>query len=575
MIRYILALLLLSSAALADEKISDLQNTPGTAALPTDATVTQSTLCATGNCRTTVSQILRTGGINAAGDESFSTVGNGTVNGNLTINGNLGGSFIFSNLNTAGTYQQNGIKVFDTLGAGGSGTLVIAGQGAGASLPSNALNMVAIGFNALGSDTGTNSENVAVGWGSLRNVTTGQFNTAVGLNTGGLFVTDSHNTLFGNDAMRDSSGSSNIGVGDSVLRDGTHTKSVAIGAGGAFSAFGLTSSNTSDNTVVGYAAFSSSALSTASSNTVIGSQAMQAVTTGNSNVAAGFRAGQAITSGSSNVAIGPLAGSGTTAGGANVFIGLSSGVANTTGSNSVGVGQDTLLSFTGTGGAVAVGNQAGKNLTTGISTLMGSFAGLNLTTGTNTAVGQSALLGAASSTASLNTAIGDSSLSAVTTANQDTAVGRNSCNKITTGFTNLCLGHNVGSTTLATGNNNILIGTGTGTDTVASNTSNEVNIGGLLFWNQNSLAAPAVTSCGTSPTIDAHANNRSGTVTIGTAAPASCTVTFAGTGYATWNHCRVTPETTLAAFGYSYTKTVLTITGTALSGSVDYDCDGV
>jgi len=31
----------------------------------------------------------------------------------------------------------------------------------------------------------------------------------------------------------------------------------------------------------------------------------------------------------------------------------------------------------------------------------------------------------------------------------------------------------------------------------------------------------------------------------------------------------------LAALAYSYTTTVLTVTGTALAGKIDYDCDGV
>ncbi len=89
-------------------------------------------------------------------------------------------------------------------------------------------------------------------------------------------------------------------------------------------------------------------------------------------------------------------------------------------------------------------------------------------------------------------------------------------------------------------------------------------------------AAPAVSSCGTSPTIDANATNNSGTVTVGTVAAASCTVTFAGGGFATWNHCRVTPQTPLATFAYSYTKTVLTVTATSLLTEVfDYNCDGV
>lgn len=88
-------------------------------------------------------------------------------------------------------------------------------------------------------------------------------------------------------------------------------------------------------------------------------------------------------------------------------------------------------------------------------------------------------------------------------------------------------------------------------------------------------SAPVVSACGTSPSIDGKATNNSGTVTVGTIAAASCTVTFANSGYTTWNHCRVTAQTPLANFAYSYTKTVLTVTATSLLNEVfDYNCDG-
>jgi hypothetical protein len=154
------------------------------------------------------------------------------------------------------------------------------------------------------------------------------------------------------------------------------------------------------------------------------------------------------------------------------------------------------------------------------------------------------------------------------------AFGYEAGHVLNNGNNNTIFGAGACSTTLTSGSGNICIGANV--DTIASGTSNEINIGGLLFWNRSSVSAPAVTACGTTPAIDAHANNRSGTVTVGTVAAASCTVTFAGGGYTTWNHCRVTSQTTLAAFAYSYTKTVLTVTGTSLVGDLfDYDCDGV
>lgn len=87
-------------------------------------------------------------------------------------------------------------------------------------------------------------------------------------------------------------------------------------------------------------------------------------------------------------------------------------------------------------------------------------------------------------------------------------------------------------------------------------------------------AKPALGSCGVSPTIDAYATNQSGTIVVGSGGPASCAITFGAPVYTTYNHCAVEPHTTLASWGYSYTLTTLTVTGTSLSGSFDYVCDG-
>ncbi|HEY1858653.1 hypothetical protein [Acidocella sp.] len=117
--------------------------------------------------------------------------------------------------------------------------------------------------------------------------------------------------------------------------------------------------------------------------------------------------------------------------------------------------------------------------------------------------------------------------------------------------------------------NNILFATGGG---AVANARMEIGATGNVGYLGT---APVVSACGTSPAIDAAATNMAGTVTFGSAAPSSCTITFVNSGFATSNHCRVTFQSSLAAEAYSYTKTVLTITATALSGSADYSCDGI
>lgn len=199
-----------------------------------------------------------------------------------------------------------------------------------------------------------------------------------------------------------------------------------------------------------------------------------------------------------------------------------------------------------------------QNISGSFNTVVGAQAGLTQKASGLTAVGQAACISCWSNN---NTAIG---VGALSTASES-------------GSNNTVVGAAVASTTLVSGGSNILVGTSSATDTVSASTSNEVNIGGLIFYNTVSLAAPAVTACGTgTPAIDTHGNNRSGTLTAGGGALTSCTLTFAGGGYTTWNHCRVTfHNSVLPGAGYSYTKTVLTITATSLTAAVfDYDCDG-
>lgn len=87
-------------------------------------------------------------------------------------------------------------------------------------------------------------------------------------------------------------------------------------------------------------------------------------------------------------------------------------------------------------------------------------------------------------------------------------------------------------------------------------------------------SAPAVTSCGGSPSIDGNASDSSGTVTVGSVAT-TCTVTFAS-AYTTFNHCRVVSQSSISGLAYSYTKTAITVTASVLGGDLfDYECDGV
>jgi hypothetical protein len=84
---------------------------------------------------------------------------------------------------------------------------------------------------------------------------------------------------------------------------------------------------------------------------------------------------------------------------------------------------------------------------------------------------------------------------------------------------------------------------------------------------------PVVSVCGTTPAIDANASDTNGTVTAGAGAT-TCAITFAN-GFATYNHCRVTSQSSVSGFAYSYTRFAITVTSSALAGDlIDYACDG-
>lgn len=82
--------------------------------------------------------------------------------------------------------------------------------------------------------------------------------------------------------------------------------------------------------------------------------------------------------------------------------------------------------------------------------------------------------------------------------------------------------------------------------------------------------APALTSCGTSPAIVG--SDTAGTVTLGTATPTTCTVTF-NAAYAASPICIVSWQTNIASMQYTVSTSAISITQTATSSNkVNYHC---
>lgn len=90
----------------------------------------------------------------------------------------------------------------------------------------------------------------------------------------------------------------------------------------------------------------------------------------------------------------------------------------------------------------------------------------------------------------------------------------------------------------------------------------------------SSSTPPVLSSCGTTPSINAAGDNFGGTVTVGSGAVTGCVVTF-GIPFANTPTAVVTSQTATSTFGYSISTTALTITDVNISGKkFDYILKG-
>ena len=86
--------------------------------------------------------------------------------------------------------------------------------------------------------------------------------------------------------------------------------------------------------------------------------------------------------------------------------------------------------------------------------------------------------------------------------------------------------------------------------------------------------APAVSACGTTPTLSTPSTDMAGKVTVGTTPGTSCTLTFA-TAHTNAPPCQVTNETTANLIRATSTTTTVVFAGTLLGGDVlAYSCLG-
>jgi len=162
-------------------------------------------------------------------------------------------------------------------------------------------NSIMIGEDAGMSMLSDGTNNIAVGARAMEDLTTGDFNIAIG-NRAGRTLTGSDNIIIGRlagDPIAGGDFNTLIGNSSGRLLNG--------GDANAFFGFesGYNSTSTSRNTAVGAYALRGGAQNVAQYNTVLGYQAGYSIETGaDNNILLGYQAGNSLTTGANNIALG-------------------------------------------------------------------------------------------------------------------------------------------------------------------------------------------------------------------------------------------------------------------------------
>ena len=339
-------------------------------------------------------------------------------------------------------------------------------------------NNTASGYASLYSNT-TGAQNTAVGGQALWKNQTGTSNTAVGQYALKQFRAsgDTYNTAVGRSAMRgpnsDSeyiTGINNTAVGAGSMKVITSgSNNTALGywsqygatiTGDKNTSVGATSMqslvNGASNSAVGYGALY--AITGGDYNNALGKDALKSLTSGDYNIGVGNSSLRDVTTGDKNVAIGQSSLQNNTASG-NTAIGYNSAIANTSGTYNTAVGYKALAANTTADYNTAVGYNSMLS-TAGAGTFNTGLGARSLETNTtgddNTGIGVYSMF--TNATGNENTGVGRNSLYA-TTGSYNTSLGWYSANEITSGTYNTVIGHNT-SASGATAVNQTVIGAG-------------------------------------------------------------------------------------------------------------------
>jgi hypothetical protein len=245
------------------------------------------------------------------------------------------------------------------------------------------------------------------------------------------------------------------------------------------------------NTAIGaYAGLYSNAASYA---TLVGMNAGR-YNEGNENTFVGYNSGYGLlgdVTGTGNTGLGSQSLYSATSGANNTSVGVRTMDAVTTGSENVAVGSDALTTNVAGGGNVAVGHSALYSTTTGQNTAVGHYSLTNTSTGTlNTAVGAGSI--DYNTTGSNNSAVGFWALrgSFPASGRDNTAMGYTTMGAISTGYSNSAFGSYAGKT-ITTGARNTMLGDS------ADVTSSSINRSVAIGYNAKVSANSALVLGGT------------------------------------------------------------------------------
>ena len=167
-------------------------------------------------------------------------------------------------------------------------------------------------------DAVTNTSSVFLGSGSGTAITSGEFNTATGINAMNATTSGGYNTAFGHESLYSiTTGDYNTAIGYQTLKMNNESYNTAIG----YQA--LLNCNIYENTAVG--CYSLKSVVSGRSNTACGKSSLESTNSGSYNTSFGYNAAESNTTGSNNTGMGYNSLSGTTTGSYNTAVGALAG----------------------------------------------------------------------------------------------------------------------------------------------------------------------------------------------------------------------------------------------------------